>query len=420
MKKGYLWAGLVAVLAVAGYWWMRRPEPETGVELERTAVVERQDLVVSISATGVIQPVELVEVKSKASGEIIELPVQEGDIVKRGQLVARLDPQTVKNEFDQAEADFNVAEVTREQRETELKRQQDLFNRNLSPKSDLDNARLAYEESGAALVRARAALATAQERLEDTEIRAPIDGIVLSRPVEAGQIISSGTTTVTGGTLLCTIANMSRVYVAAMVDETDIGRVAIGQEAEIRPEAYPAKRLRGEVLRVAPQARVEQNVTLFEVTCLVDNGDGLLKAGMNTTVEVIMAQAQQVLTVPLRALSARPPAENRGSEPTGGAAAATRDSGRTGPGRARAQAGEGPGDRNPGERWVQTRKDGQLEWMAVSVGLTNLDQAEIRSGLAEGDTVVYQLTSGALQSRDEFRNRMLNRGPAGDMRRSGS
>jgi len=122
MKKGYLWAGLIVVLAVAGYWWMRRPEPETGVELERTAVVERQDLVVSISATGVIQPVELVEVKSKASGEIIELPVQEGDVVKRGQLVARLDPQTVKNEFDQAQADFNVAEVTREQRETELKR----------------------------------------------------------------------------------------------------------------------------------------------------------------------------------------------------------------------------------------------------------------------------------------------------------
>jgi HlyD family secretion protein len=417
MKRGYVWGGVVVALAAVAYLWLRSPSEATDNLLERTAIVERGDLVVSISASGVIQPVEKVEVKSKASGEIIVLAVQEGDVVKRGQLVARLDPVTVQNEFDQVEADFKVAEVTREQRQTELNRQQDLFNRNLSSKSELDNARLAYEESGAALVRARAALATARERLEDTEIKAPIDGIVLSRPVEAGQIISSGTTTVTGGTLLCTIANMSRVYVVALVDETDIGRVAVGLRCEVRPEAYPSRQLHGEVLRIAPQAKVEQNVTMFEVTCVVDNEDGLLKAGMNATVEMVLAQADDVLTLPVRALSQDAPVVAETA--SGQSAPPAADSARARPAGARANGKRGPG-RNQLERWVQVQSEGKREWKKVSVGLNNLDRIEIASGLAEGDTVVYQLVSGALQARDEFRDRMRDRGPAGDMRRGGS
>ncbi len=418
MSRGYVWGAGVLVLAVGAYLWLRPSgEPASDV-LERTAVVERGDLVISISASGTIEPVESVEVKSKASGEIVVLAVQEGDIVKRGQLVARLDPKTVQNEFDQAEADFKVAQVTREQRETELGRQQDLFNRKLSSKSELDNARLAYEESGAALVRTRSVLATARERLEDTEIKAPIDGVVLSRPVEVGQIISSGTTTVTGGTLLCTIANMSKVYVAALVDETDIGRVMVGLPCDVRPEAYPGKQLHGEVLRIAPQARVEQNVTMFEVTCVVDNVEGLLKAGMNATVEMVLAQAEDVLTLPARALSQSPPDGGQLDSEAGGVQAST-DTTAKRPDAARGGRTKGAG-RGENARWAQVQAEGRREWKQVAVGLSNLDLIEISSGLAEGDTVVYQLVSGALQSRDEMRDRMRTRGPAGDMRRGGS
>lgn len=413
MKRPYLWGVGVVVLGGAGYLWLGPSGQPADDSMERTAVVERGDLVVSISASGTIEPVERVEVKSKASGEIVVLTVQEGDVVKRGQLVARLDPVTVQNEFDQAEADYKVAQITREQRETEMNRQQDLFNRGLTPKSELDNARLAYEESGAALVRTRSLLATAKDRLEDTEIRAPIDGVVLTRPVEVGQIISSGTTTVTGGTLLCDIANMSQVYVAALVDETDIGRVQVGLRCEVRPEAYPNRPLEGKVLRIAPQARVEQNVTMFEVTCLVDNVDGLLKAGMNATVEMVLAQADDVLTVPVRALSAQPP--DQGEAESGAQAATDSAAGRG------ARGGWSKGSRRDSdERWAQVRSGGLREWKKVEVGLSNLDRIEVSSGLAEGDTVVYVLVSGALQSRDEFRDRMRSRGPAGDMRRGGS
>lgn len=418
MRRRLLWGAVVLVVAAGAWLWWRPSGEPSGDMLERTAVVERGDLVVSISATGTIEPVESVEVKSKASGEIVVLTVQEGDLVKKGQLVARLDPVTVQNEFDQAEADFKVAQITREQRDTELKRQQDLFDRNLTPRSELDNARLAYEESGAALVRTRSALATAQDRLEDTEIRAPIDGVVLSRPVEVGQIISSGTTTVTGGTLLCTIANMSKVYVAALVDETDIGRVTVGLRCDVRPEAFPAKELQGEVLRIAPQARVEQNVTMFEVTCLVDNVESLLKAGMNATVEMVLAQAEDVLTLPVRALSQNAPDQGSEIADAGGAQAATDTMVRRKDGpRGGSQKG---GGRGGNERWAQVQAGGLRDWKKVEVGLSNLDRIEISSGLAEGDTVVYQLVSGAMQSRDEFRDRMRSRGPAGDMRRGGS
>lgn len=418
MRRGTVWAAAVVVLGGAAFWYFRDTHTKAGNPLERISVVERGDLVVSISASGVIEPVEQVEVKSKASGEIIELPIQEGDYVKRGDLVARLDPVTVRNEYDQIEADFNVARATREQRQTELARQQDLFDRKLTSQSDLDNARLAYEESGAGLVRAKAGLATAKDRLEDTEIRAPIDGVVLSRPVETGQIISSGTTTVTGGTLLCSIANMTRVYVMAQVDETDIGRVRSGMKAEIRPEAYPKEQLEGEVLRVAPQARVEQNVTLFEVTCLVDNSSGLLKAGMNATVEVVMERVDDVLLLPVRAVSSEPPRDRRASREAGGARASESDTSR--PSRQGRRA-DWPGMQGKGEgRWVQVRRGSELEWQAVEVGLSNLDRVEIRSGLAEGDTVQYELVSGAMQAREEFRQGMRNRSPVGDMRRGGS
>lgn len=414
MKRVIVWGVVVLGLVAIGYWWFK-PAAVQPAGMERTAIVERGDLVVSISASGTIEPVERVEVKSKASGEIVVLNVQEGDQVKKGQLVARLDPVTVQNDFDQAEADFKVAQVTREQRETDLNRQQDLFNQHFSSKSELDNARLAYEESGAALVRTRALLASAKDRLEDTEIKAPIDGVVLTRPVEVGQIISSGTTTVTGGTLLCDIANMSQVYVAALVDETDIGRVQVGLRCDVRPEAYPNHPLHGEVLRIAPQARVEQNVTMFEVTCLVSNEDGLLKAGMNATVEMVLAQAEDVLTVPVRALSSNPP---DGQPADSGKVVASGDTApaRNGGGR----GGWSRGHRDSDERWAQVRSGSQRAWRKVEVGLSNLDRVAVTSGLAEGDTVVYTLVSGALQSRDEFRDRMRNMGPAGNMRRSGS
>ncbi len=423
-----VWVVILVAVAGAGWWYFSGSE-ETSANTEaflRTAVAEKGNLVVSISATGRIDPIEQVEVKSKASGEIITLPIEVGDIVNKGDLIARLDSTTAQNEFDQASADYEVAKVTVEQRQKELKRQESLFAKELAAENLVDDARLAYEQANAQLVRAKAALSTAKERLEDTEIHSPIHGVVLTRPVEVGQIISSGTTTVTGGSLLCTIANMSKVYVVADVDETDIGKVEVGMPAAINADAFPDMNLKGQVLRIAPLAKIEQNVTMFEVTTLVDNGEGLLKSGMNATVEVVMARADDALLVPAKAITMKPPPARPDNADTSQGMS----------GRQFSEGGPPPGDR-PNRRppdgaphgvWggprgghmqpvVQVRTNGVTEWRPVKTGLSDLDNVVILDGLSVGDTVLYSLVSGALQARNEFRERMRDRSAVPGMRR---
>jgi HlyD family secretion protein len=455
--KKWMWGLAVVVLCGGGYWWYasRQSEAPTDEMFRRTAVARRGDLVVSISATGRIDPIEMVEVKSKASGEIIELPIKAGDLVRRGDLIARLDRRTAQNDYDQAQADFMVAEVTVRQRERELSRLRTLFDNKLASESEYDNAKLAYEQANSSMVRAKAALSTADERLRDTEIRAPIDGIVLERPVEIGQIISSGTTTVTGGSLLCTVANMKEVYVVASVDETDIGRVQMNLPAYISPDAYPDKKLQGIVERIAPKSKVEQNVTVFEVTALVDNSDGLLKAGMNATVEVVIDQADEAILVPVRAVEYRTPvrpptgdttqgglraegmrgnADTTGREGrrgrregSGGGAVAGGPGGQTvivtqgGAGQGggmRLAMSEGQGGRVAGIPMVQIRNNGKETWVPVVPGLSNVDDIQIVQGVAVGDTVVYSLSSGAMQARTQFMDRMRTNNALPGMRRN--
>lgn len=451
-----MWGLAVVVLCGGGYWWYasRQSEAPTDEMFRRTAVARRGDLIVSISATGRIDPIEMVEVKSKASGEIIEMPIVAGDFVRRGDLIARLDRRTAQNDYDQAQADFMVAEVTVRQRERELSRLRTLFDNKLASESEYDNAKLAYEQANSNMVRAKAALSTADERLRDTEIRSPIDGIVLERPVEIGQIISSGTTTVTGGSLLCIVANMKQVYVVASVDETDIGRVQLSLPAYITPDAYPDKKLHGIVERIAPKSKVEQNVTVFEVTSLVDNSDGLLKAGMNSTVEVVIDQADDAILVPVRAVEYRSPERPPAGDTTqGGLRAAgmrgdTDTTGREGRGGRREGSGGGSVAAGPGGQtvigtqdragqdsmkfamkggkggrvaeipMVQIRNNGKERWVPVVPGLSNVDDIQIVQGVAEGDTVVYSLSSGAMQARTQFIDRMRSNNALPGMRRN--
>lgn len=460
MKK---WWWIAPVLAVGGFawWWFagRTNTSQTADMFRKTAVVRRGDLVVSISATGTIDPIEKVDVKSKASGEIIELPIQEGDYVHKGDLIARIDRTIPENDFEQAKADNNVADVTVRQRKREMDRLQSLYDAKLASESELDNAKLAYEEANSNMVRAKSALSTAADRLKDTEIHSPIDGLILARPVEIGQIISSGTTTVTGGTLLCTVANMSQVDVVADVDETDIGKVKTNMAATITPDAFPDMHLKGTVLRVAPLSKVQQNVTVFEVTSLVDNTQGLLKAGMNTTVEVVTEESDSTLLVPVRAVEYRSPSTlpgwgdssrsplqaaemrhhwdstgdgHRGGDSTGARRWAGDSTGEhrrfaqngggqgAGGGSFGATPADSQGRRRQGHTipMVQVRKNGVETWVPVRIGLTGIDDIEILRGVAEGDTLVYSLSSGALQQRQEMMQRMVNNSAIPGMRRS--
>lgn len=286
---------LVAIGVVLASACGRSPASESVPEFE-TAVAEVRSLVSSVVATGTIEPIRIIDVKSQASGEILELAVELGDLARQGQVLVRIDPRDVRNEFEQAEADLDVARARLQIAERRLQRSQALHDSSIVTAEELEDEQLEYANARAALVRAEANLELSSDRLNDVVVRAPITGTVVERGIEAGQIVTS-TREVTGGTLLMRMADLSEVQVRTMVDETDIGRIRTGLPAEITVEAYPDRTFRGTVLKVEPQAVVDQSVTMFAVLTRIVNEQNLLRPGMNSDVEVVIGRRDEALTL---------------------------------------------------------------------------------------------------------------------------
>lgn len=347
--------------------------------------VERGDIEISVSSTGTVDPITFVDVKSKASGEIIALPIQAGDRIKKGQLIAKIDPTDDQNNYNKAKADRDVAIETRKQAELDLKRQQELHDKGLSSDKDLETAQMTLAQAKAGEVDAGVTLALVAEQLKDCVIYSPMNGVVLDKNVNVGQIIASGISEVSGGTTIATIADLSKVYIHSNVDETDIGKVTIGQKVRVAPDAYPDSILVGTVEAIQPLATTVQNVTTFQVTCTVENPNGLLFSGMNVSTDIISAERDDVLSVPLAAVKnfselktlAPKLGIKRPQPPNGGAADSSARKGR-----------QGRPARAVGAKMVLVMNKGKIEPKRVVVGLQNLDRVEITSGVAEGDDVL--------------------------------
>jgi HlyD family secretion protein len=264
--------------------------------------VERRNIVVSASASGAIEPVLTVDVKSKASGEIIGMNVQTGDDVKEDQLLASIDPRIPRNSLAQAVANLQVAQAQLANANAQLARSDTLFKAQAITQTEYDQAKLDYANANAAVIRARSDLENARDRMNDTKLRAPLAGTIIAKNVELGTVISSPTTDVGGGTVLFKMANLDTVQIRALVDETDIGKVQPGLLTTITVDAYPNRPFEGSVLKVEPQATVQQNVTMFNVLVRIPNPGHLLKPGMNTEVEIHVGQRQNVLAIPNAAL----------------------------------------------------------------------------------------------------------------------
>ena len=264
--------------------------------------VERRNLVVSASASGAIEPVLTVDVKSKASGEIIGMNVQTGDDVKEDQLLASIDPRIPRNNLAQAQANLEVAQAQLSNAKAQLARSDTLFKAQAITQTEYDGARLDYANANASVIRARSDLENARDRMNDTKLRAPLAGTIITKSVELGTVISSPTTDVGGGTILFRMANLDTVQIRALVDETDIGKVSPGLLSTITVDAYPNRPFEGSVLKIEPQATVQQNVTMFNVLVRIPNPNHLLKPGMNTEVEIHVGRRDNVLAVPNAAL----------------------------------------------------------------------------------------------------------------------
>jgi len=404
-------AGLILVAVTVAACGSRTPEP--AANQYETATVGRRPLVLVVEAAGVIEPIRTVELKSKASGEILELGADTGDTVEAGALLVHIDPRIPSNRLDQALAQQKAAKAKLTNARSQLERGEKLRENAWINPADYDKLVLDTATAESEVVAARVAVENARISLEDTEVRAPIDGTILSKRVERGQVISSPTTDVGGGTLLMTMANLDKVRVRTRVDETDIGKLVPGMEAQISVASFPGKRFSGTIEKIEPQATVEQNVTLFPVLISLPNEEHLLRPGMNVEARFEVARRDDSLTVPVTALRTE-----RDIQTTAGilgieenalreklAAAGLESQPRT----ERRSARESAAGLS-GSFWVVADRKGTYEPVPVVTGVTDLDRVEVTSGLAEGDVVLVLPSSSLLETQERLQNFMRGRG----------
>jgi HlyD family secretion protein len=443
-------AALAASVLAAGC-----SDPKESAPSIALAAVERRDIQVDVEATGVVEPINVIEVKSKASGQITQMPVESGDLVQPGALLVQLDTRDVRNQYDQAEADVRAAEASVSVARSQKVRSDTLFAQRIVTAQEHEQSALTFANAQAQVVRARTNLDLARQRLEDATVRAPVAGTIIEKLVSLGQVISSATGSVSGGTTLLKMADLNSVRVRALVNETDIGNVRPGQTARVIVDAYPDRPFIGVVEKIEPQAVVQQSVTMFPVLVTIQNREGLLKPGMNGEVSVLIERRDDVLAVPNDAV--RSPREVAAAASVLGldpaavqeqvraqVAAAGGAGGRrtfSSPGAVAAAPGEPNGEANgqaprrrrrvpagqapdsasarlqPPPEGAGPGSGGRIGLVfvpdsagfsprVVRLGVSNYDYSEVLSGLAEGDSVAL-LAAAAMQAQRAERNEQL-------------
>ena len=393
--KGILITGIVLVSAIAGItvFFLTGRGSDSGMnEVKiKEVIVERGTFQIIVTANGVVKSIDRIEIKSKASGEIVELPVEEGDFINQGDLIARLDQKDERAEVAQAQADFDIAMAELKQAQSTFERRNQLFQDNLISEEEQGQITLDLAVAKGKVIQASTTLERAQERLSEAVVRAPIDGTILQKYVEEGQIIASGVSNVSGGTPIVDIADMSSVYIETGIDEIDIGKVQIGQFATVIAEAYPELEFNGEIVRIAPEAKIEQNVTLFDVVVEVKNNDGKLKSGMNTRVEIEIVKKENVLLAPVITMQI-PDAKDLGDFQ----------------------------NRDANVRSVLLKQEGKFILQIVETGLSNFKQVIILAGVEEGSTLGVPMTSRLKNENDRLEARIRSSRSFGSKKRSPS
>jgi HlyD family secretion protein len=414
-KKAVVAGGAVLVLGGGGL-AMRgeAADNRAAAAAPQTVQAQTRNLVLRAEASGEVEPIRTVEVKSKAGGEILRVHVETGDYVEAGTLLAEVDPRDVQNALDQAEAELASAQVQLRTARAQRERVEALRQGEIVTQDEYESAVNAQATAQTALVRAETNARLARERSRDVTIRAPISGTIITRAVEPGTIIASATGNVSGGTSLFTMADLSTIQVRARVDETDIGRVKPGQQARVTVEAYPGQSFTGTVLKIEPQAVVEQNVTMFPVLVRLANPDGLLKPGMNADVAMETDRREGAVSVPTGAVTT--------TREAGTAAAALGLDAETvraslrgnGAGGQRADAAAGGAGRSGGSGasagatrgivFVQTAAG--PEPRSVTLGLSDWENVEVLSGVQAGEQVYLLSGAVAQQKQTDQANRI--------------
>jgi RND family efflux transporter MFP subunit len=345
-----------------------------------TATVARGDINVRVQATGVVEPINPVDIKSKAGGAVIQEPVEVGSVVKRGDLLAQIDPRDARNNFEQAMADDVVSALQLQRVMRDKARKDTLYAARVISQATHDSTRQTYASALSDMINKRATLDLRRQAMEDATILAPIGGTVVARPVTPGQIVTAATAA-NGGTTLMSIADLGRVRMRVTIDEVEMGNIRVGLPASVAVDAFPERTFEGILEKIEPQAVVTQGVTFFPVMVSISNRDGLLMPGMNGEVTVRAADLKNVLQVPIdavRATNELAPVARMFGIPTDTLASQLRrdlvsSEGRTG---------------IPGRYAIVSLGNDTYEMRLVKLGPTDLKVVQVLEGLKEGDKVV--------------------------------
>lgn len=402
MKQKFQPLALIIVLLAA----CGRPADQAQATYETVAVGKR-DIRVAVEAAGQIEPALTVELKSKASGQILELSAETGQLVEAGTLLVQIDKRNPRNSLAQAEAQLEAAKARRSIAEAQNKRSARLLAEKIINDVDYEQSQLELANARADVVRSGVAVETARIQLDDTDLRAPITGTVIEKLVEKGQVISSPIMDVGGGTLLLKMADLSSVQVRTLVDETDIGKITPGLPAVVTVTAFPNQPFTGQVLKIEPQANADQTVTTFAVRIVLGNANGLLKPGMNADVAILITERKGVLAIPTNALRTdRDLATSAGLVGLGEDVAREQLRGNALPDK---PGGDAPADGNyrfSNRYWVFVQRDGKPVAVEVETGITDLDYSEVLAGLRESEQVYMLPSSGLVESQQRLQQQM--------------
>jgi HlyD family secretion protein len=341
----------------------------------RTEAVSRGDIQQTVTATGTVNAVTTVLVGTQVSGTIKELFVDFNSHVKKGQLIAQIDPEMFEAQAAQARANVEKADATFQDAERTLKRNRELFARNLVPRSDLDTAETNYYGAKAQLEQSKAALKVADTNLRYTRILSPVDGVVISRNVDIGQTVAASFQTPT----LFTIAqDLTKMQIDTNIAESDIGVVKVEQEVEFTVDAYPEVTFKGKVWQKRQAPITVQNVVTYDVVIQVDNRDLKLMPGMTANVSIIITTRHEVVRITNAAMRFRMTDRPAG---TGAGAGGGANAG--------AKSGAGATEKRGPAVWILD--NGKPKRITITPGISDGSYTEIVSGdLKEGDQVIVE------------------------------
>jgi HlyD family secretion protein len=397
--RRWLWAFVAAIALVGGFAALRpKGQPAEDKDKVKTAKAEISDVQVRVTEVGSVEPDVKVDVKSVLSGKVVELLVREGDRVKRGQVLARVEPDVnqardlaqVKNSVSEAEISLNEARATYERNKGLLG--QGLLSAQAGLESEtryrqakamhdaaMDKYRI-VQESGVPIA------AVSAGTIQRLNVTSPMDGVVIRRPVELGDTVMSGVSSFNSGTVLMTVADLNTMIIQAGINEVDIGKVRLEQPVKVTLDAYPKVKFAGTILRIAPAARLEEKVKVFDVEIAIDRQGAELRTGMTANIDIVGEKRAKVLTIPVEGIFKKDETEVvYVRKPEDPAKKAEKSGGFFGTVFAAGKKDAPAPKLDPKDAWKE-----QFELREIETGLAAVDKVEVVKGLDAGVEIAVE------------------------------